>query len=221
MKFKSTLFMGVLSSALLISSPSTVAETEVSASVAVASSYLFRGVDLGSGTPAVSGDITVSNSGFYTGIWASSGDTANGTEYDLYIGYGSSIGENFSYDISLWNYVYPTGEDEPGDDAGEFSELILTFGYGPISFTYADNVAGGNGYEYIAVTGTAGPFSLTYGLNDNPNTPNAAPPLDMVHVDLNYAYNDNLNFTLSQQVEDEEAGDDLKVVVSYSFPLDL
>lgn len=189
-----------------------VALAEVSASVAVASTYLWRGYDLGSGTPAVSGDITVSEGGFYAGVWGSSGDEALGTEYDLYAGWGGEFG-GLSVDLSVWNYIYPTGDAEL--DFGDASEVILGLGFGPVSFTYYDNVAGGSGYEYYTLGAGFGSFSATLGLHDNPEGE------DPMHLDISYAYNDNLSFTISQLVEDEDEGDDLKFVVSYSLPLDM
>ena len=55
------------------------AEVEVSASASVANMYLWRGQDLSgsSGVPAVSGDLTVSASGAYAGVWAYSSGCAN------------------------------------------------------------------------------------------------------------------------------------------------
>lgn len=199
-----------------------VAQAEVSASVGVASTYLWRGQDLGSGTPAVSGDLNYSNSGFYTGIWGSSGDTAAGTEYDLYAGYGMSFGENdmFSVDLSIWNYNYPTiGPDDEGEpqevDFGDLSEVVLSLGVGPVALTIYDNVAGSPGYMYYTLGGAVGDFSLTVGMHDNADSGADDP----VHVDLSYAYNDNVSFTFSQFVADEDPNDDLKFVVSYSLPI--
>lgn len=226
---KTLLASSVAASVLAASAFASTAHAEVSASVGVASTYLWRGYDLGSGTPAVSGDLNYSRSGFYTGIWGSSGDTAAGTEYDLYAGYGMSFGENdlFSVDLSVWNYNYPTGEgyldvDETDDleetRFGDHTEVVLSLGVGPVAFTYYDNVAGTTlsrttGYEYYTVSGTLGAFSLTVGMHDNVTDD------DPVHVNLDYAYNDNLSFTLSQFVADEPEYDDLKFVVSYSLPI--
>lgn len=192
---------------------------EVSASADVASTYLWRGYDLGSGTPAVSGDLNYSAAGFYTGIWGSSGDTSWGTEYDLYAGYGMAFGEDgmFTVDLSIWNYNYPTGSKEL--DFGDLTEVVLSLGAGPIAFTYYDNVAGSTedgttGYAYYTLAGTFGDFTLLAGMHDNidDTTP--------THLNLTYAYNDNLAFTFSQFVEDEPEGDDLKFVVSYSLPIE-
>lgn len=208
--------------AAALSAPS--AHAELSASAGVASTYLWRGYDLGSGTPAVFGDLKYSASGFYTGIWGSSGDTSAGTEYDLFAGYGTSFGEDdfFSVDISVWNYVYPTGPGYLDDettaeleetDFGDLTDVVLSLGVGPVAFTYYDNVAGATSYEYYTLGGSFSAFSLLVGMHDNPEGE------DPVHLNLSYAYNDNLSFTFSQFVADEPEDDDLKFVVSYSIPI--
>src|SRR5690554_318899 len=194
----------VLAAGLTVSGNASAAP-EVSASAAVASTYLWRGYDLGSGTPAVSGDLSVSAGGAYAGIWGTSGDTDTGTEYDLYAGYGIELG-GFTIDLSVWNYNYPTGPSEI--DATDLSEVILSLGYGPFTFSYYDNVAGNSGYEYYTIGAAFGQFAVNVGKHDN------ASGDDPVHIDLTYAYNDNLSFTLSQFVADETDDDDLKFVVS-------
>jgi uncharacterized protein (TIGR02001 family) len=225
MKFnRKTLARLIATSALVAAVSAPAAHAEVSASAGVASTYLWRGYDLGSGTPAVFGDLKYSNSGFYTGVWGSSGDTGAGTEYDLFAGYGTSFGENdfFSVDISVWNYVYPTGNGYVDDestpeleetDFGDLTDVVLSVGVGPVAFTYYDNVAGATSYEYYTLSGSISAFSLLVGMHDN------AEGDDPVHVNLSYAFNDNLSFTLSQFVADEPEGDDLKFVVSYSIPI--
>lgn len=214
------------------------AEVEVAGSVSIANMYLWRGQDLGNGTGAISGDLVASVAGAYAGIWGSSGDTAAGTEYDLFVGYGMEMGD-FNFDVSVWTYEYPNG-DGPADDFGNLSEVIVTLGAGPVSFSYYDNVAGGTGYEYYTLSGEVGAFSATIG--------HAAPESEIVdaandgelcngdavvgspvkvdcgytHLDLSYAYNDNLSFTLSQVLDtkdDLSIEDDLHFVVSYSLPL--
>lgn len=203
------------------------AEGELAASVGIASSYLWRGYDLGSGTPAVSGDLTYSISGLTVGTWVSSGDTSGGTEYDLFIGYGGSAGD-FSYDLTLINYVYPTGTGYTADgetDIGELSDAILTLGYGPVSFSWYSPIGEGSGgdYEYYTLSAGFGQFSALLGMHkDNGDCPADTDPgdtCDSVHLDLSYAYDDNLSFTISQFVSDEPVGDDLKLVVGYSIPL--
>lgn len=210
--------LGLAVSGSMVVAQQASAEVEVSASAAVASAYLWRGIDLGGGTPAVSGDITVSTSGAYAGIWGSSGDTGFGSEYDLYIGYGGSVGD-FSYDISLWNYNYP-GQPE-FDTFGQLSDLIISIGYGPVAFTFYDNIAGFSGYSYYTLSAGYEAFSAKIGVSDEP-TPNSS----YTNVDLGYAYNDNLSFTLSKIVDLDDGStlasdDDTLFVVSYSLPIDI
>lgn len=197
------------------------ASAEVSASVGIASTYLWRGYDLGSGTPAVSGDINYSASGFTAGIWGSSGDTSAGSEFDLYVGYGASVGD-FSYDVTVYNYNYPSGAGYLGTEQTDFFEhtdVVLTLGYGPISFSYYEPVAGPTTYteyNYYTLSGSFGAFSVTLGSETGAN----GGTNDTFHLDLSYAYNDNLSFTVNQQDDDEGLVDtDPKFVVSYSLPI--
>lgn len=213
-----------------------VANAEVSASVGVSNMYYWRGLDLGTGDPQVSGDLKFSESGFYAGIWGGSGDSVGGTEYDLYIGYGNTIGDIFKYDFSLWTYTYPsasevdtstiytvgeggvveaeevtTPKDVVFNSPGELSEAVVTLGVGPVSLTYMDNIAGGSGYWYSTLSATFDKFTILYGLHE----------FDLAHVDLSYAYSDRLSFKIGQVVDDVDGGydDDVKFIASYSLPL--
>ncbi|MFL0801163.1 MAG: TorF family putative porin [Agarilytica sp.] len=207
------------------------ANAEVAASVGIASTYLWRGADLGSGTPQISGDLSYSNSGAYGGVWVASGDTAAGTEYDLYIGYGTELGP-VSVDVSLWSYNYPTGAGYTADaetDLTDFTDLVLSLGAGPVALTIYEPVGDDNSpgdYRYVTLGGSFGDFSATVGIHmDNAGAvpcpaDETDPTCDPIHVDFSYAYNDNLSFTLSQFIADETSDDDLKVVVSYSIPIE-
>ena len=210
---------------------SAQAEVEVGASVGVASTYLWRGYDLGSGTPAVSGDLNVSAAGAYAGIWGSSGDTGAGTEYDLYAGYGGAFGD-FSYDLSVWNYNYPSGDGYLDDDEteeleetnfGDLTDVVLSLGYGPVSVTYYDNVAGASGYSYATLGLEFGAFGFLVGQHFEDKD-------ELTHVNLSYAYNDNLSFTVSAPVGSNDGDldadgelisvdEDPLFVVSYTLPL--
>lgn len=219
------------------------ASAGVTASAAVSNMYLWRGIDLGDGDAAVSGDLrytldSTPLSGAYVGVWMSSGDANLGNEYDYYAGYGMAVGD-FTFDVSLWNYNYSDtsltspltiskfgGSDVSDDTTGELSELIYTVGYGGvISFSYYDNIAGGSGYGYYTLTGIVEKFSVTVGhhqfadgaLND-----------DMTHVNLTYAFNSNLSFTVSKVVGQDASkngpaafDEDVKFVVTYSLPISI
>jgi uncharacterized protein (TIGR02001 family) len=211
------------------------ASADVTAAASVANMYLWRGQDLGGtegGVPAVSGEVRYSQSGFYTGIWGSSGDSAFGTEYDLFAGYGGEV-SGFKYDLSLWNYMYPSSEEGPTngmDDFGGLTDAVLTLGVGPVSFSYYDNIAGGGelggatGNEYYTLSVAAGSFAALLGYQDPEEADGATFDKDYAHLDLSYAFNDRIKFTLSQIVDADEENnydEDLKFVVGYSLPIDI
>jgi uncharacterized protein (TIGR02001 family) len=218
MKSMKTL-LGASVAAAVLSTTAMAEETasgvDVSASVSIASAYFWRGQDLGNGSPAVSGDLVASAAGAYGGIWGSSGDDASGNEFDLFAGYGAEI-EGVSLDLSVWTYVYPDG-GASNDTFADLSEVILSVGYGPVSVTYYDNIAGASGYTYLTVGAGYEEFSATYGMTSNNNSDD-----DYGHLDLGYAYNDNLSFTLSKVIDqdvNQGVDNDLNFVVSYSVPI--
>lgn len=246
MKFTKKALTGAVAATVLASGAvAPLAQAEISASVGIASTYLWRGYELGSGIPVVSGDLSYSNSGFYAGMWTSSGDGSAGTEYDLYLGYGGSAG-NFSYDFFVVSYVYPTGPYSETDGMpGDFMEVVGTLGFGPVSFTMHQNVAGDTGgyafttdYRYFALGLELNDFSFALGMHDEGFEPDGEivlpidddTPLpvtfDAIHFDATYAYNENLSFTLSTILSSDASDyglDDPKptFVVSYSLPLSL
>lgn len=209
--------------ALSAMAPVANAEVEVSASVGAANMYYWRGLDLGGGA-AISGDLNIGAGGFYGGVWASSGDEALGTEYDLYLGYGQSFGD-FSFDVSLWNYNYPSATDtwidfEAGEvitedaspDIGDLTEAVISLGYGPVAVTYYHGLEDLEDYWYTTAEVAFGSFGVKYGLHED----------DLAHVDLSYSYNDNLSFTLGAVVDDVENtyDDDVKFIVSLNLPIE-
>ncbi len=216
---------GVMTTGLTATTSVFAEDVEVSASAAVASMYLWRGADLGNGAAAVSGDLSASMAGAYAGVWTSSGDTSLGQEYDLYLGYGGEV-EDFSYDLSVWSYVYP-GSDAANSEGNTFdlTEVIASVGFMGASFSYYFPVAGdGNDdYSYMTLGYGMDAYSLTVGMHDDPDNFLGNGTLGYTHVDVSYAYNDSLAFTASKIVATEEADtdDDLKLVVSYSLPIDM
>jgi len=210
-------------SALSLLAVAGAANAEISGSMGIATSYLWRGIDLGKGggVPAISGDLHYSNSGFYAGIWGSSGDHVAGTEYDLYAGWGGSAGP-VTMDFSYWTYSYPTATNVTGDPfsgpakgsrPGNLSELVTSVGVGPVSafLLYNINAPGlfvkndltteaANGhYMYYGLKAKAGAFSAVLGHHNDPTSgyvpANAG--VYLTHFDISYAYNDNLTFTVS------------------------
>ncbi|MEN9503987.1 MAG: hypothetical protein RI964_3272 [Pseudomonadota bacterium] len=190
-----------------------VAHAEVAASVGVANMYLWRGMDLGNGDAAVSGDLKYKHkSGAYAGIWGSSGDATNGNEYDLYTGWGGKLGK-LDVDASLWTYVYPDNDIA----AGDLADAVISAGYGPVKATLYEAIEGDDAaeYRYGTVAYTKGKYSALYGQH---STEGAGDP---GHIQLGYQYNDNLSFAVSKFVVNEEAAPDkdAQFLVSYSIPL--
>lgn len=208
---------------------------EVSGSAAVSNVYLFRGFDVGGGAAGVSGSLDYSHeTGLYAGAWATSQGAGSGIETDLYLGYGIEM-EGLSIDLNVTNYIYPA--DQGNDNLGDFSEVILTLGYDTddmgFSFQYADNVAGDTGYVYYALGASYGDFSATYGVNSPDDVAGSTIDLDVTHLDVTYAHNDNLSFTISKIVDvDDELNanstsstfpvidDDTLFVVTYTLPIE-
>jgi len=215
--FKKNIIGCAVAASAMMAFAAPAAHAEIGASVGAANMYYWRGVDLGAGDAQIWGDINYSEGGFYAGMWAASGDAGLGQEYDLYVGYGGEV-EGFSYDLSAWTYVYPSSGTSL-EDPGELTEVILSLGAGPFSFAYYDNVAGGSGYTYMTLGVGFGDFSLTYGMHDADGADSDS------HLDLAYAYNDNLTFIVGTGFDDPNGAggidDTTKMVVSFSIPIEM
>jgi hypothetical protein len=203
----------------------------VSATVGVANLYLWRGLNLSDGGSAGSiyGSLDWSHDlGFYAGVWGASGDESLGTEYDLYAGYTFETGD-FSADLMLANYVYSDNGDEPfGDDTG--SDVILSLGYAGVEGSYTKRIAGG-GYDdaYFTLGYSYDAFGLNVGYQQLSDYEGEGEDASYTHVDINYAFNDNLSFTVSKVVDrssdggklDDVASDSTLFVVAYDMAFDL
>ncbi len=225
----------VAASALAMSAyaPLAAAEVELDASVAVANMYYWRGLDLGAGDPALIGDINVSASGFYAGFWASSGDVALGTEWDFYAGYGFEVG-GFSVDLNYTTYMYPSAPyvfDEDGEVLGggplgfnDIADVAITLGYAPsedLSFSIMHRVGisdlGDDDYTYSTISAGFGSFGVLVGAHSDKSGATDG----LTHLDLSYAFNDNLSFTFGKVIDQGEADhpDELLFVVKLSLPI--
>lgn len=208
MMFSKKLLSASIAAVLMSGAVSVQADDIVSASAAISNMYLWRGIDLGNGSAAVSGDIHATYEGAYAGIWGSSGDNSLGQEIDFYTGYGFEVA-GFKIDASLWTYYYPSGyrgeedsADNIYDDFGGLSEFVLGVGYGPVKFTYYDNIAGGEGYHYYTLGGTYDKFSATLGYADfDDKAAGTTTKWNYSHLTLGYAFNDNLSFALSKVLD--------------------
>ncbi|MDF3013061.1 MAG: hypothetical protein K0Q78_1265 [Cellvibrio sp.] len=224
MKMKQKLIAGAIALSAMAGFSVPAAHAEVAASVGAANMYYWRGADLGAGDAQVWGDVKLSGGGFYGGLWGSSGDIASGSEYDIYAGYGNAFGD-FKFDLSVWTYTYPQIEVSPGD----LIEVIGMIGWGPIAFTYYEGLEDLEEYSYMTLSATFGQFSIKYGAHDGMVVNANGAAIDPAHVDLTYAYNDKVSFTLGKVVDDGEFSDgeetyawndEVKFVVGLTLPIE-
>lgn len=209
----------LVAAASVVSVQSNAATPEVSASVSASNFYLWRGQNLGAkkdengsflggGEAQIAGDLNISLNGLYGGTWVSSGDANNGTEIDLYAGYGGKAGD-FSYDLSYWTYLYP----ETDTDFADAADVVGSIGYGPVSYSLyydASKNSKDRDWTYMTLGAEFGKFGVTVGKHND----------SMLHADLSYAYNDNVAFTLVLPLDKEEGvTEDPLVNVNLSLPL--
>jgi hypothetical protein len=177
----------------LAAAPAAVA---LDASASVATSYLWRGAEQGTGDAALAVDLSDSAMGVTYGVWISSG--AGSTEHDYYASYAGSVGE-IGYELGLVDYNYQTA-------GGDMEETYVSLSYGPLSVAqYEDS---GSTADYTVVSYEAGAYSVSYGeITD-------AAGANTNHTDVSYSVNDSLSLTLS----DSDAAEDVIFVATYSLP---
>ncbi len=138
---------------------------EVNANVAVVSDYRFRGVSKTDNDFAVQGNLDwVSDSGLYTGLWASNVSDFKGAdlETNLYLGINKEI-NGFIYDAGFTAYVYPGGTN---------ANYIETYGSVGVDFGLLTSSVG---MAYIFSSDNIGNQDNIYFYNNTrakiPNTP--------------------------------------------------
>ena len=119
------------------------AAVSLEASASLATSYLWRGTELGNGDAALAVDLSGSAGAISYGLWVSSGDSSS-TEYDIYASYGGSVGD-IGYSIGYASYNYPS----TGVGFDDSAEYIYGLSYGPASVTVFDGKD--SDYEYTVI----------------------------------------------------------------------
>ena len=133
----------------------------VSANVAFASDYVWRGMTQSDG-PALQGGFDFeAESGFYAGIWGSNVNFNDGagSELDYYFGYGFSVGD-LGIDIGYVAFDYP--KNQTGLD---FEEIVLGFSLGNFGLTHA--LGQDDFTDYTEISYGMGPVSVAYGTYDD------------------------------------------------------
>jgi len=203
-----------------------VANAEVEYNAGLATTYLYRGTDLG-GTMFSAGADYYHESGAYAGIWAAGGDLEWGNEYDLYVGFAKELGD-FSVDVMAATYTYNrhVNEDTDADELGspgELSEAVVSLGFMDASASYTTSLISGSP-SYITLGYAVAGADIMVGVSDDDAGQ------EYTHLDVSYGLTDQLSITVSKIVDQslsaaaeadggEELDDDVLVVMSYSLPL--
>lgn len=207
----------LLASATTAGSGAALAESPVTANIAVSSNYIWRGVTQTNDLSAVSGGVDYAHkSGAYAGIWASN---LGGGQYeqDLYVGYAFDAGP-VGLDVGYIKYMYPVTA------VADFDELYVNASYDMFSAGLAlttSTEAGGQdsdtymyvGAEFEVKKGLT--LAVTYGDYDydNPAT------TDYSHIQLSLSKDD---FTIAYDDNDQTGNvGDPRLSVSWSKSFDL
>lgn len=148
-KIKRTLLIilfGALSVPITGHAQTSLFEGDFSATASIKSDYRFRGVSKTGNDFAVQGSVDYfSDSGFYTGVWASNISDYRGAdiETNLYAGFNKEI-DGLIYDAGITAYVYPGGDNtnyietygSVGIDLG-----LLTSSFG-VAYTFSNDNLG-------------------------------------------------------------------------------
>ncbi len=208
--------MAVASSAALAVTPATTQAGEVSYNAAVSNMYLWRGTNLSSPAPVVSGGIDyAADSGFYVGTWTSSEGAAGSTEFDLYGGFAGGMGD-FGYDIGYAAYLYPdvNGSDFNRDDASLLTEYIVGLSFKDLSATFYLNTEEVSDM-YTSVDYSFGKFGVHAGMYQF-----KASGSDYTDFNISYSATDSLSFVLSKAQGDGVVGAENPMIqVSYDLPI--
>jgi hypothetical protein len=214
--FNKTLIAASLATLGMAAAPAALANVEASATVAT--SYLWRGLDLGTGSGSISADAVYSTGGLSAGVWVGSGDAEAGTEYDLFASYGGELGA-LGYSIGYAEYNYPTNDtDEAAEGfqgAEDLEDYIYSLSYAGVTATHYDAKDSDGSYNTLSFD-LAG-FGVLLGDHDRQGDDADG---EMSHLDLSYGVNDSLTFTVSTIISSSAPADeaDTTVVASYSLP---
>ncbi len=106
-----------------------MAESEITANVALSSEYVWRGISQSDEDAAISGGLDFTSDLFYAGVWASNVDFNDNSdtniEIDLYAGLASQFDNGVSWDAGVISYNYP----DSSSDSLNFYELYGGLGY--------------------------------------------------------------------------------------------
>lgn len=138
-----------------------------SASLAVTTDYVWRGVSQTDGDPAFQAGLTYTTPiGIYAGVWGSNIDFGSEADYEVdgFIGYNVDLGEKVNFDVNLTRYAYPN------EGALNWNELITKttfFEHYNLTVAYSDDTwaTDENGFYYAV--GTSWELPAGFGIAAN------------------------------------------------------
>ncbi len=106
------LSIAVLAAAGLVCLASAASAAELTGNATLTSDYIWRGSSQTMQKPALQAGIKLAgDSGLYASVWGSNVKFASATdaasEFDLTIGWGRKLGEDWALDVSALRYIYP------------------------------------------------------------------------------------------------------------------
>ncbi len=132
-----------LIAALAVTSMPGVALADLAFNVGAVTDYRYRGISQSRLKPAVQAGVDYSLGGFYVGAWASSikwikdagGGNAN-AEIDLYGGYKFDLAKDFTLDLGVLTYQYPSNKFNPKAETTELYGAV-TYGIATVKYSHA------------------------------------------------------------------------------------
>jgi len=161
---KSLLALSVFAALPLLSTSAMAEESPISANVALASDYQYRGISQTNENMALQGGFDYAHeSGFYVGTWGSNvswlsdmstsdAPISSSLEIDVYGGYSTEF-SGVGIDVGLLQYLYP-GNYPEGFNSADTLEGYVGVSYGPVSlkvshsFTDLFGVEDSDGSQY-------------------------------------------------------------------------
>ena len=133
-----------------------------SASVALATDYVWRGYSQTDEEMAISGSFDYAHaSGLYAGTWASNVDFGDDTsiEVDIYAGFSSEFGESgVGYDVGVLRYIYPSEDYNWNEVYASLSYSFFSLGVAHSGNVYDSSETGtyySAGFDYDLPAGIA------------------------------------------------------------------
>ena len=168
-----TAFATALLLALPMSAFAQEAEEEessfpLSATFAVTTDYVFRGVSQTDNEPAFQAGLTYSAPfGLYAGAWGSNVDFGEGGpnfEFDYFVGWNTDLNDSWNLDLGVTRYTYEGSSDGYGDI--DYNEYIAKVTWsGPL--TVAGTLAYADDYSNSGAEETYAGLSASYDLGDS------------------------------------------------------